>query len=222
MSEAPGTPPTAPCGRLARLGRRARSAAVFLLVAWHLVFFAVRNPLDLWSKPISRWLKEHGWWQRYGDDFRRVDRVTWKYANLVGCEQRFDMFSPPMSRRVYFLAVRCEFTDGSREVLLSDNEPDPARFFRLGGYQTRKLESYLLSVPDELDESPEWPLWEGYARAAWRRWRQRHPDDPRRLSRLVLVQRAFSRPGPGDLPGAFAPPDETDLVAFGPDGRLQR
>jgi hypothetical protein len=222
MSAAPGTSPTAPSGRLARLWRRLTRAAVCLVVAWHLFFFAVRNPLDLWYEPISKWLKKRGWWQRWGGSFQRVDRFTWKYGNFVGCEQRFVMFSPPMARRVVFLAVRYEFADGSREVLLSDNEPDPTYFFRFGGYQTRKLERYLQSPPDELDRSAEWPLWEGYARHALRRWRQRHPDDPRRLRRLVLVQRAIALPRPGKPLGAFDPPTETDLVAFGPDGRLWR
>jgi hypothetical protein len=217
--EPSNTPPPA---RAAHLRRALVRTAVFLFVAWHLLFFAVRNPLDLWSEPITEWLKEHGWWERYGDAVRRVDRLTDRYAKGVGCEQGWVMFRPPMARAASFLAVRFEFTDDSRDTTSSENEPDPRRFFRLGGWQTRKLEDQLLDPPDDLAKAPSLPAWEGYARYALRRWKERHPDDPRQVRRIVLVRRRIAFPWPGQPPGAYEPATEKDIAAFGPDGRLCR
>ena len=215
---APPTPP--PPGRAARLWRGLKRTAVFLLVAWHLGFFAVRNALDLGGEPLTDWMKERGWWGPYGETVRRADRLTARFGNAVGCEQEWVMFRPPMARGGSFLAVRFEFTDGSKELLPSDNEPDPKAYFRLGGWQTRKLEDQLLFAPDDLADSPVRYFWEGYARHALRRWKQLHPDDPREVRRVVFVRRRFAFPGPDEPPGSYLPPAETEVAAFDPGGRL--
>src|SRR5262245_10298313 len=135
----PPASPTPPVGRpLARLGRRLRSGFVFLIVVFHLFVLFVRNPLDFWAKEVRAWMKERGHWEAYGGKSRALDKFTYKYPNLVGCEQRFVMFRPPMARRAPFLAVRFELTDGTTEVVRSYNEPDPTRFFRFGDWQLRK------------------------------------------------------------------------------------
>ena len=94
------TSPTPPApSPLRRMGRFVKGFVVFLIVAFHLVVLGVRNPLDLWYKPLRDWMEETGCWERYGLAFTRADNFTWKYTNLVGCEQRWVMFSPPMAQR---------------------------------------------------------------------------------------------------------------------------
>jgi hypothetical protein len=212
-----------PRTRVARLWRFTRTAVVFLFVAWHLMLLLVRNPLDLWYEPIRAWAEKQSGWERHGRMFRRVDIVTWKYANLVGCEQGWTMFTPPLARRAPFLGVRIEFADGSSELVRSFNEPDPTSFFRVGGWQMRKLEDYLgHSFPDDLDKDPNWPLWPSYAQHALRRWQGRNPDDPRPPRRLVLLRRFIYFPEPGAGPAEYDEPTERVLVVFHPDGRVWR
>jgi len=216
-SESP--PPPAPAGGWARrLGRRSRAALVFLVVAWHLFFFAVRNPLDLWDRHIYGWIEARGWPPAYARAVKRADDLTYRYANLTGCEQRWVMFRPPMARGASFLGYRFEFADGTSETLRSPNEPAPERFFRLGGWQLRKFEEHLVWPPDDLARDPERALWEAYAREVIRRWRAGGGEKP--LRRLVLVRRRIAFTAPDDLPGAYEPPEEVDIAAFDPEGRL--
>jgi hypothetical protein len=195
---------------------------VFAIVAWHLAVLLVRNPLDLWYRPIRDWAKEQPWWERHGNTFKRVDTVTWKYANFVGCEQGWCMFSPPMAERAPFLAVRIDFDDGSSELMCSDNEPEPTSFFRVGGWPLRKLEDRLGgNCPDEGAPAREWALHSAYVRAALRRWHQESPDDQRQPRRLVLLRRYIYFPRPGQPPH-FDAPYERRLATFYPDGRPWR
>jgi hypothetical protein len=202
-----------------RLWRFAKGLLVFFIVAFHLVALAIRNPLDLWYKPIRAWIEDNGHWQRWGEDFQLADRFTWKYTNLVGCEQCWCMFSPPVARRAPFLGVRFDFTDGSSELVRSRQEPEPTSFFRVGGWQQRKLEDYLLYPPDNLENNPERPLWEGYARAHLRRWRERNPDDPREVERVVFLRRRIHFPRPEAKP-EYDPPTEAEIASFDAEGRL--
>jgi hypothetical protein len=216
----PPSPSPAADGRARRLGRRLRAGLVFGVVAWHLFFFAVRNPLDLWDTHIYAWLEARGWCPRCVKAIRRADDVTYRYANTLGCEQRWVMFRPPMARGASFLGYRLEFADGTSQMLRSPNEPTPARFFRLGGWQLRKFEEHLTWPPDDLARDPERAFWEAYAREIVRRWRQDNPGDDRRVKRLVLVRRRVTFTTPDDLPGEYPPASETDLAAFDPEGRL--
>src|SRR5437764_249581 len=120
------SPPPSATGWARRLRRRLRAALVFLVVAGHLFFFAFRNPLDLWDREIYGWLEARGWCPRCVGAIRRADRATYRYANLVGCEQRWVMFRPPMARGASFLGYRLEFADGTSEGVRSPNEPTPA------------------------------------------------------------------------------------------------
>jgi hypothetical protein len=218
MNAAPPSP--APPGAARRLGRWLRSGLVFLIVTAHLFFFVVRNPLDLWEKNIYAWMKDQSWWDRWGKTIERVDRATYKFANLAGCEQRWVMFSPPMARGASFLGFRLEFTDGSHVTIRSDGEPTPERYFRFGEWQIRKFEEHLVYPPDDLARDEELPLWEAYARDMIRRWYRDHPDDKRTLKRLVMVRRRITFTTPDDLPGVYAPPAERDIAAFDAEGRL--
>jgi hypothetical protein len=218
---APAAPPSPVTPTLlGRLWRGLKGAVVFCIVVFHLVTMAIRNPLDLWYEEVKEWLKEEGLWERHGERFRRVDRFTWKYLNGVGCEQRFSMFSPPVARGAPFLAFRYEFTDGSSELVPSAQEPDPTSFFRLGGWQRRKLEGYLVYPPDDLHQDGERVLWEGQARQAMRQWRADHPDDPRRLKGVTFIRRRIHFPHFDDDPTQYAPPGETVVARFDAEGRL--
>jgi hypothetical protein len=193
---------------------------VFLIVTFHLVVLAIRNPLDLWHKPIKEWLEKEGYWKQYGERFDLADNFTKKYTNFVGCEQRWVMFSPPLARRAPFLAVRYEFTDGSSEMVLSEQEPaDMTSFFRVGGWQQRKLEDFLLDVPSNPKTDDEFPVWEAFARYSVRQWRQQHPNDPRKIDRVVLVRRRISFPAHDKDPRINELLSEKDLAVFDAEGR---
>jgi hypothetical protein len=196
---------------------------VGLFVCWHLFFLLVRNPLDLWYTPFKEWCQERGWWPRLEPWVRPVDRATGQYGNGLGVEQGWCMFTPPLARSAPFLAARIDFTDGTSEVLRSDNEPDPTAFFRVGGWRQRKLEEYLVH-PDEtkLHEHEELGLWEAYARWSVRRWKARHPEDRRTPRQVALLRRRIYFPVPGQDPGLYAEPEVYPIGTFDPDGRLQQ
>lgn len=212
----------APRSVLRRLWRFTTAALVFVFVCWHLFFLLFRNPLDLWWNDLEPWVRKHDWWPRVKPEFETADAVTRRYGNLIGVQQGWSMFTPPMARGAPFLAARLEFADGSREFVLSENEPaDPASFLRFGGWRTRKLEDYMVhTTPDELRGHSELALYEAYARWCVRRWKETHPDDPRELARVVLLKRRFELPRPGDDPRHFDPPTVRVVGVFGPDGRL--
>ncbi|MGL4553667.1 MAG: hypothetical protein ACRC33_21095 [Gemmataceae bacterium] len=210
--------------------RYLKATLIFLVVAWHLFFFAVRNPLDLWDDEIVAWLTKRGYYAREGGGpprhfnlrpaYRFADELTYRFANTAGVEQRWVMFTPPMAQRAPFLSVRFEFDDGSTALVPSPNEPVPARFFRFGLWQTRKHEDTLLSVPDlKGDANPEWPMWVQFVRHAVKRWRDRHPADGRAVERVVLVKRTISFPKPDEPAGVYGY-EEKDLATFGPEGDI--
>lgn len=218
--------------------RFVRGCLIFLFVVFHLFLLVVRNPLDLWYKEIKEWSMKTPiwtvskseedpppsptWWDRYGEEVELVDRFTWRYGNLVGCEQGWSMFTPPVARGANFMAVRLEFRDGTSELLLSDNEPvDPTRYFRLGGWQTRKLEDYLMWPPDDLYSDPKpRSMWENNARYAVRKWRAASPDDPRELARVVFLRRRISFPEPGEEYEDPSAREERAFATFDAEGRL--
>ena len=122
-------------GRLPWLWPAAKTTAVALFVAWHLFFFLLRNPLDLWDKPVEEWCKKQDGWKAVEPYYDKTDRVTRKYGNFFGIEQGWKMFPPPLARSGWFPESEIAFTDGSVETFPSDNEPDLARYFRLGGWR---------------------------------------------------------------------------------------
>jgi hypothetical protein len=237
---APAAPAPAAAGAgptvhpLLRLWRAFKGLVVFLIVIFHLAVLAIRNPLDLWYQQISGWMKanptdaETTWWDRYGQTaegefkvLRRADDLTWRYTNLVGLEQNWCMFSPSMARNAPFLAVRLEFADGSHETMYSANEPgDPSWYIRVGGWQVRKLEDYLLFPPDNLASHGERPLWEAYARYKLKQYQEARPGDPRPVKRIVFVRRRLYFPEPGQTLADVPPPDEKDIASFDARGKL--
>jgi hypothetical protein len=211
-----------------RVWRIIKGVVIFLVVVFHLVVLAVRNPLDLWEKPMRDWMKKHpgegktSYWDRYGSKIELANNFTYKYTNLTGMEQRWVMFGPPLARSAPFLAVRLEFTDGTSQTLLSPNEPDdPDSFFRVGGWQLRKLEDYLVWPPGDLAGDHERPLWEAYARHRLKQWREARPGDPRKVERIVFVRRRLHFPEPGKTSADASFPSETDIVTFDAQGNLK-
>jgi hypothetical protein len=219
MQPTPPAPP-GPSTWPRQFWRGIKGTVVFLIVVFHLVVLAIRNPLDLWYPSIRGWITAHAGASRAPEYLRLANRFTWKYTNLVGCEQSWDMFSPPVARKADFLAIRFEFTDGSSERVLSSGEPDPTSFFRVGGWQWRKLEDYLLYPSGRLTTDSERLLWEACARHAARTWQARHPDDPRTLAKIVFIRRQIPFPEPGTDPRQYDPPEETPIVEFDGQGRL--
>ena len=208
--------------RLPWLWSAARNTAVALFVGWQLFFLFVRNPLDFWYKPIKSWCEDQGIWTRHvGPWLDPVDDATRHYGNFNGIDQDWRMFTPPLSRSAVFLAARVEFTDGSDEVVLSEEEPDPRSFYRFGGWRQRKLEYQLAyKTAADLPSDDDLPLCEAYARRSLRRWRDAHPDDPRTPARVVLLRREIALPAPGTDPTAFPPADVSVIGTFLPDGSL--
>jgi hypothetical protein len=221
---------------LRRLVRYTKGVLVFLIVAFHLIVLAIRNPLDLWYDPIRDWFKARGYLDRpvarESKDGRKVarrppwfdvaHRFTWKYTNLVGCEQRWTMFTPRMARGAPFFGVRLKFTDGSTELLRSELEPEhPDRFFRMDGWQTRKLENCLLEAPKNLATDSELPFWEAYARHYVRKWRTMYPDDPRTIDRVLFVRRYIAFPDLAEGPHDFKPVEETVTATFDAEGKVR-
>ncbi len=217
----PSSPPAPSLPR--RVGRWLVTALIVVFVVWHLFFLGFRSFYDLLDEDeIAAWKKKHKWWKKVEPAFDAVERYSRRYGAFCGIEQGWRLFSGPMARRAPFLAARLDFTDGSEELLTSENEPDPTAFFRAGGWRQRKLEDYLCAIsPDKLADSDERPLWEAYVRWSVERWRQRHPDDPRQVRRVVLVVRHIYFPVPGKDPWDFDDADETTIGTFGPDGELQ-
>jgi hypothetical protein len=187
-------------------GRRLRRAAVAAVVVFHLLLFAVRGAVSLRGPEVRA---------RAG----ALDRATERYANLVGCEQDWRLFSAPVAREAAFPAWRLELSDGSAVTVRSAGEPaDSAAYFRVGGWQLRRLEDHLVDPPAEREAAAVWPLWEAAARDRAAAWRRDHPGDPRAVRRVVLVRRLYTLPRPEADPARPAV-SETDLAAFAPNGR---
>lgn len=131
--------------RLPWLWPAARTAAVVLFVGWQLFFLFARNALDFWYTPLRHWcVKQEMWEHGVGPLLDPFNDAADRYANFNGIDQDWKMFAPPLARSDPFLAVRLEFSDGSDELVLSDNEPNPRAFFRFGGWRQRRLEDHLV------------------------------------------------------------------------------
>jgi hypothetical protein len=214
-------PPAAPEALLRRLGRYAVRTVVILFVTWQLFFLAFRNPLDLWKSQIEGWCAKQRWWKKVEKPYEALDKVTTRYGNLLGIEQGWTMFTPPLARSAPFLGARLQFADGSEEVLRSPNEPDVAGFLRLGGWRQRKLEDSLVHAsPEELPWKEDLPLYQAYARWCVQRWKEAHPDDRRDIVRVVLLRRRIYFPELGHDPSIYEDPYVVTVGEFDAAGRL--
>jgi hypothetical protein len=202
--------------------RLVKTLVVAAFVSWHLLFLIVRNPMDLWGKEGKKWLDEQHWWPNVKPWFEPVSEATRKYGHYTGTEQGWSMFTILADYSVY-LAARIEFTDGTEETVLSDNEPgDLTSYFRVGGWRQRKLEDHLVyAKEDEVRHDAERSLWAAYARWCVRRWSERNPDDERTVQRIVLFRRRFTLPKPGENPCHFEGPTVRIIAIFNPDGTQQ-
>src|SRR5262245_2493047 len=165
-----------------RLSRRIwhyfKAAVICLFVAWHLFFLLVRNSLDIWGTDLKDSLESQDLWASVRPVYREIDLATWRYGNLLGVEQDWCMFGPPMGRHASFLAVRLEFTDGTDILMLSPVEPAPTGHIRFGGWRLRKLEKQLLRLtPEKIASSEDLPVSEAYVRWYIRRWHEEQPED---------------------------------------------
>jgi hypothetical protein len=210
---------------------------VVAFVCWHLLVLVLRNPLDLWDEPISDWIWAH---TRENENqakkdneayqaFRRIDAATAYYGNITGAEQGWSMFTPNLARSAPFLAARIEFADGTSDLLKSDNEPRMVEaedgtyrisYVRIGHARQRKLEDNLLAFPDDVSHSAKLSMYEAYARWCLGRWRQAHPDDPRRPERIVLVKRRMYFPQPGEDPRRYKELTSCDCATFDATGKF--
>jgi hypothetical protein len=159
--------------------------------------------------------------------YEKADALTKRYVRMAGFEQDWCMFSPGrsgMSRDVYFLAVRLEFADNSSELIFSQNEPqDPSHYLRIGGWQIRKLENYVMKPTSrELEDPKDSRFYGGYARHVAERWRQDHPSDPRELRSIYFVRRWVFFPAPGQCHKDVDEPISTDVAVFDAQGRNGR
>jgi hypothetical protein len=123
----------------------------------------------------------------------------------------------------------------SRELLLSDNEPeDLRRYLRLGRFRLRRYEGNLdliLSVrPDktpaeETDRwrqriedkvSSEWRCLQAYLQWRWRAYQRSHPGAPPPRQLIVHV-RQYRIPPPDQRPWSWHGPEQRPLARWQPD-----
>ena len=147
-------------------------------------------------------------------------------------EQGWVMFSPGsrgMAKKAPFLAVRFEFENSPSVTVESDTHPNPAQFFRLGGWQTRKYEDIIMDYEDKIgargEKDYEYPMWRNFIRYKVRLWREYYRHLPRYVGyeteepiKVVLVKLIVRFPGPNDPPGDYHTPDEEVVGSFLPDG----
>jgi len=143
--------------------------------------------------------------EQYGDPAGRdsVSRVSTAWARATGSVQGWTLFTPPIARVGGFPAVEIVFSDGSRELVLSDNEPaDRTSFFRAGRLRLRRLEDYLLSNASTPAGAAEEPLVTPYVRRRVAHWKSLNPLDRRTPVRGLLLERkyTFTEPGTTDTP----------------------
>lgn len=216
-------PPVNNCPWEFRVLRWLRTCLIFAFVSWQLFVLFVRNPLDLCGKEVVKYCEEEkkfAWWEKVKPYYEKIDGLTKHYENLMGCEQGWAMFSPDgdgeLARSVSFLSARIELSDGSSEELQSPNQVDPAGFFRVGGWRQRKLEDRMAdsSTPDEDFMKP-------YVRWSVRRWRSKHPNDPRTVKTVVLIARKFTFPEPDEDYEEFEIPKDKEIGRFLPDGERE-
>jgi hypothetical protein len=203
--------------------RALKISAATAFVVWQLFFLCFRNPLDFYYKPLHKWFGDRD----FGDEsevvLKPLDNATHYYGDFVGIDQDWRMFTPPLAKEVSFLASRLEFSDGSEQLLLSENEPpDLKSYVRYGGWRQRKLEDQLVyHTPSRLAGDCERPLWSAFARRAVVRWRDAHPGDARGdPTRVVLERRSYRLPTPDDESFTVRGPEVNTVGEFNPAGEL--
>src|SRR5438105_4172765 len=144
LMETPSTvPPPANPGGFAGWFRRVKVVAIATFVVFQLFFMVFRGGIDLNYNVVIDWLHKQRWWPVARPVFDPVDSFTKNYGNFLGIEQGWNLFAGPVARSALFLTARIEFDDGTEALVYSENEPDPKRYFRVGGWRQRKLEDYL-------------------------------------------------------------------------------
>lgn len=202
-----------------------RNLAVSLFVVWHLTVLLFRNPVDIWSEDIKAWFaatdREEA---RAGlkKKYDRIDNATLPYARFCGTEQGWTMFGSPLARTGPWPALVVVFDDESGALVRSENEIDPAHFWRTGMARQRKLEDHLASSQAGKNVGgEETALWENWVREAFGRWRRDNPDDPRTVAELRFVTRRQTYLVPGQ-PRSYDEMVQTEIASYTPDAKLIR
>jgi hypothetical protein len=210
--------PSAPT-RIGKLWKRLKLTAVIAFVFWNLVFLAYRNIADLWGESLIRWSSERIDYKRLEPGIDRFSETTKRYAGFMGIEQGWSMFASPMARNAPFPALQIEFEDGSEELVLSANEPDPERFLRWGGWRQRKLEDTIASAAaDKACTGKEAAVWSSFTLWMFQNWQLVHPDDARDVKQLVLLRRRIEFCEPGQS-RRRDPPESSVIARYAIDGR---
>lgn len=228
MQTVPDASAAGPSGRslLCRLLRLLKSTAVFAFVCWHLFFLFLRNPADLWEKEVKKKWGDHDYWKEIEPYYEPANRWTDRYGNLFGLDQGWKMFTPPIARKSWFLTARLHFSDGSSDLLPSENDLGTKSYVRIGGWRQRKLEDEGLEIFDTAAElradKEELALWEAHARWSLERWRTLHPNDSRTVEKVALFLRRMTFPKPEEDPTEIRILDQGVIAEFNADGRLLR
>lgn len=196
-----------------RWWRRVVTVVVTLFVCGHVFMMIVTNA-DL-DTHYWEWRKK----QRPSvvhEELGPIEHALGKvraYESYAGLDQSWGMFTSPLWRTSPFLAAHVNLDDGTTLLVRSTNEPtDLTRFIRFQRARQRKLEHYLLDY--DLRGTYKYPLWERYAAHFAKRWRQRHPDDPRRVESVTLIARWFDIPPPGERRDPYALPEVERLITI--------
>lgn len=226
------SPPAPRPSLLRRLWQGLVTFLVIVFVCWNLFVLLARNVLDLWDEQVRQWASSQLWWKDYREKFDHLDTLTSYYAKFTGAEQGWSMFTPNLARSDPFLTARLEFTDGSSELVMSqvapllekknvDDDHYQISYVRIGLARQRKLEEYLMKLPNDLKTSSYLPMYEAFARYCLRRWQQRHPDDPRVVEHVVLLKYRIYYPRPGQDSWRYEEPSTRDFATFDAQGKIQ-
>ena len=201
--------------------RHPQRVLVCLFVCWHVTFLLMRNMIDLTPDEAQEWCERQGIW----DDLEALNKAQLICEKRSGIDQGWKMFGSPVARNSPYAAVKIEF-DG--ETIESDDEKfayqrssneqkDPAKYFRLGNWRIRKLEHFLVTKWEEWYANPKSKyglLWKRFVHWRLDVWQKQHPNDPRKPVRLHLVTRRFTFPKPSEDPSQFDPPKIKVIASF--------
>jgi len=174
----------------------------------------MRNMIDLTPDKAQEWCERQGIW----DDLETLNKAQLICEKRSGIDQGWKMFGSPVARSSPYAAVKIEFDDERFAYQRSSNEQkDPAKYFRLGNWRIRKFEHFLVTKWSESYANPKSKyglLWKRFVHWRLDVWQKLHPNDPRKPVRLHLVTRRFTFPKPSADPTHFDPPKIKVIATF--------
>lgn len=175
-----------------------------------------------------------------------VYRFARRYAEVTGLNQSWCLFAPGVFDAGAFADIELRWDDelagspagpgGRRVVLLPDlNAPDDlSGYLRLGNSRLRKYESNIaVYVKREKGESEkevnerwaraikklfvkQWDTMQAYMNWRWRLWKEDNPEAPT-PRQIILVERCYWIPPPGDEPFAWDGPYTVTVARWQPE-----